>query len=284
MSGAFANWKPYAYNPSAEAAIAFASLFSAASLLHTYALLRTRTWFLIPLVLGGFFEAVGYVGRTLSARETPDWTLTPYIMQSTLLLVSPALFAASIYMILGRIILLVHGEKHSVIRLNWLTKIFVAGDVLSFVMQSSGAAIMVKGNGENSRKLGEHVIVGGLFVQIIFFGLFIYSAAIFHLRYRRCETMDEPAVPWKKHMWTLYVTSMLILVRSVFRAVEYIQGHDGVLLKKEVWLYFFDAALMWQVLVAFLLVHPSEVNVLLGRGEKMARKAGLGVSELKSRV
>lgn len=78
------------------------------------------------------------MGRTLSAREAPDWTLTPYIMQSTLLLVSPALFAASIYMILGRIILLVHGEKHSVIRLNWLTKIFVAGDVLSFVMQSSG--------------------------------------------------------------------------------------------------------------------------------------------------
>lgn len=59
-------------------------------------------------------------------------------MQSTLLLVSPALYAASIYMILGRIIQLVHGEKLSVVRLNWLTKIFVAGDVLSFVMQSSG--------------------------------------------------------------------------------------------------------------------------------------------------
>lgn len=143
---------------------------------------------------------------------------------------------------------------------------------------------MVKGNGENSRKLGENVIVGGLFVQIIFFGLFVYSSVVFHLRCRRRDTIDEPAVPWERHIWTLYITSMLILVRSVFRAIEYIQGHDGVLLRKETWLYIFDASLMWQVLVALLLVHPSEVNALLGRGEKVARKAGLNVVELKSRV
>jgi hypothetical protein len=57
-------------------------------------------------------------------------------MQSLLLLVAPALFAASIYIILGRIILLTDGEKHSLIRQKWLTKVFVAGDVLSFLMQS----------------------------------------------------------------------------------------------------------------------------------------------------
>ena len=59
-------------------------------------------------------------------------------MQSLLLLVAPALFAASIYMVLGRIILLTDGEKNSLIRQKWLTKIFVAGDVLSFLVQSGG--------------------------------------------------------------------------------------------------------------------------------------------------
>lgn len=62
----------------------------------------------------------------------------PYIMQSVLLLVAPALFAASIYMELGRIVLMVDGERHLFIRRTWLTKLFVAGDVLSFLMQSSG--------------------------------------------------------------------------------------------------------------------------------------------------
>lgn len=76
----------------------------------------------------------------MSADESPNWTIGPYVMQSTLLLVAPAFFAASIYMELGRIVYLVKGQKHSLIRVNWMTKIFVAGDVLSFLMQASGRA------------------------------------------------------------------------------------------------------------------------------------------------
>ena len=54
-------------------------------------------------------------------------------------MIAPALFAATIYMELGRIIALCDGEHHSLIKLRWLTKIFVAGDVLSFLMQAGGA-------------------------------------------------------------------------------------------------------------------------------------------------
>lgn len=39
---------------------------------------------------------------------------------------------------LGRVIVLVKGEKFALIRVNWTTKTFVAGDVLSFMMQASG--------------------------------------------------------------------------------------------------------------------------------------------------
>jgi hypothetical protein len=59
-------------------------------------------------------------------------------MQSLLILIAPALFAASIYIILGRIILLVDGEEYSLVRRKWLTKVFVVGDVLSFMMQGAG--------------------------------------------------------------------------------------------------------------------------------------------------
>jgi hypothetical protein len=41
-------------------------------------------------------------------------------------------------MLLGRIILVTDGESHSLIRKRWLTKIFVTGDVISFLMQGSG--------------------------------------------------------------------------------------------------------------------------------------------------
>lgn len=64
-------------------------------------------------------------------------------MQTLLLLVAPALFAATIYMELGRIILLVDGEAHSLIKKKWLTKIFVCGDVLSFMMQGAGMTLFL---------------------------------------------------------------------------------------------------------------------------------------------
>jgi hypothetical protein len=83
-------------------------------------------------------EIVGFAARTYSASQTPNWSTGPYIIQTILLLVAPALFAASIYMILGRIILMTDGETHSIVKRRWLTKLFVLGDVVSFTVQAGG--------------------------------------------------------------------------------------------------------------------------------------------------
>ncbi|KAL4975929.1 RTA1 like protein-domain-containing protein [Aspergillus desertorum] len=278
MSGGFEGWKAYLYDPSMAAAAIFIVLYGIVTALHSYHLFRTRTWFFIPMVLGGYFEFIGYIGRAISSSQTPDWTLGPYIMQSVLLLVAPALFAASIYMYLGRIIVLVRGEKFSIIRVSWMTKVFVAGDVLSFLMQSSGAGILVT----NSQQTGENIIVGGLFVQIIFFGFFVICSFIFQRRISSKSTAlgNASTTPWLKHFYALYGSSILILIRSIFRVVEYLQGWDGSLLRNEAFIYVFDALLMWLVLVIFVIIHPSEVNCLLSRGRVMTTKGGLSIIEV----
>lgn len=56
---------------------------------------------------------------------------------------------------------MVDGEKHSLVRAKWLTKIFVAGDVLSFCTQGGGAGLMSGGTAEKL-KIGENIVVGGL--------------------------------------------------------------------------------------------------------------------------
>jgi hypothetical protein len=61
------------------------------------------------------------------------------------------------------------------------------------------------------------------------------------------------------------------MVRSIFRVVEYLQGFSGYLLSHEVYLYVFDAVLMFCVMVIFNVVHPSEVVALVDGG-KAARK------------
>jgi hypothetical protein len=54
------------------------------------------------------------------------------------LLLAPPLLAASIYMIFRRIIVLVEGEKRALLHPGKSTKVFTAGDVLSFLVQSAG--------------------------------------------------------------------------------------------------------------------------------------------------
>lgn len=97
---------------------------------------------MIPFVIGAGFEIAGYVGRILNAIENPGpYTLIPYIIQSIFLLVAPALLAASIYMELGRIVRMVGGDEHLFIRRTRLTKTFVIGDVIAFMLQAAGGGL-----------------------------------------------------------------------------------------------------------------------------------------------
>lgn len=114
---------------------------------------------------------------------------------------------------------------------------------------------------------GNNLIIGGLFIQVLFFGLFVIVAVIFHWRLAGSPTSRStfPEIKWRKWLALLYVTSALIMVRSVFRVVEYLQGHDGALLRKEVWLYLFDATLMVGVMGVMGWWHPGEVGACLRR-------------------
>ena len=82
--------------------------------------------------------------------ETPNWTLGPYIVQAILLLVAPALFAATIYMALGRLVHRLHADKQCLLPLKWMTKIFVGGDVISFLLQAGGKSFAYCTRGSRS--------------------------------------------------------------------------------------------------------------------------------------
>lgn len=60
-------------------------------------------------------------------------------------------------------------------------------------------------------------------------------------------------------MGGIYFTSVCVLVRNVFRIFEYAQGNNGFIAKHEAILYVFDAALMFVVMVALLVVHPGRL-------------------------
>jgi len=185
-------------------------------------------------------------------------------------------------MAFGRLVTGAGAQSYTLIRHKWITKIFVAGDVLSFFLQAGGmcpsvsclsayrciihSLTCITGGGYQSTgtlsalEMGSHIIVIGLFVQLAFFGFFMVIAVCFHRRLILVPTIQSrSSYPWKKYMWTLYGASTLIMVRSVFRVVEYLQGSDGAFLHHEAYLYVLDALLMFAVMVVFNVIHPSGV-------------------------
>lgn len=164
-------------------------------------------------------------------------------------------------MILGRVIRLTDGESHSIIRTRWLTPIFVSGDVISFCVQGGGGGMLASATDESGVTRGNNIILGGLVIQVLFFGFFIIVAANFHLRIRGVPTGTSAAnqVPWQRYLVVLYAASLLIIVRCVFRIAEYAGGQTGPLLSTEVYLYIFDATLMFLVMALFNTQHPSRI-------------------------
>jgi RTA1 like protein len=136
------------------------------------------------------------------------------------------------------------------------------------------------GKSQSTVKIGQKVVVGGLFVQILFFGCFVLVALLFQIRISKTPTPQSMSdrIPWRKHLAALYAASILILVRSAFRVVEFIQGNNGYIFSHEWFLYIFDGVLMLGVMVIFNIVHPSEVKALL-RGGKLSR-GGLKLHEV----
>ncbi|OJD36676.1 rta1-domain-containing protein [Diplodia corticola] len=282
----------YKYQPSAAAAGVFAVLFAIPTLYHCYLCFRTRTWFMLALIIGGFFELIGYASRLASTHHLTS--LPAFVTQMLLILLAPSLFAASLYMLLGRLMAFVAGPNsnsisHALIPPRFLTKLFVVGDVASFLLQCMGGGITAAGalgsDPDPAKvRLGNNVIKIGLVVQVGFFAFFLVVGSW----WKRGVERDAAAVAavggsgsaveqqaWRKHFWVLMGASGLVFVRCVFRVAEYLSGQDGALLTREWYAYVFDAVLMLGVVVLYAVVHPGEV-LGAASGEKEG-KDGLGM-------
>lgn len=282
-SSEYFDFKLYRYNPSLPAAIVAVIVFGILTAFHGWLLRKARAYYFTPFFVGGIcmessssdlqiiyaqfiltcftlvVQTVGYCGRIWSHFNQN--AIGGFVMQAILILVSPALFAASIYMILGRLIRALGAEHLSLIPIKWVTKIFVTGDVIAFSLQAAGGGIQSSGT-LDMYELGEKIIIAGLFVQIAIFGFFVVTSVLFHTRMQKSPTSQATRgpVPWKRHLYVLYATSALILIRSIFRVVEYLQGNDGYLISHEVFIYVMDALLMAGVMVIFALWYIGDLE------------------------
>ena len=120
-----------------------------------------------------------------------------------------------------------------------------------------GGGMLATAKTESNVSLGEHMIIAGLFVLVLSFGL----SVVFHRRMVLSPLyyVAKTNVPWTRYMKVLYTASALIMIRSIYRVIEYVQGSPGYFQRDEAYIYVFDATLMLICCLLFNLFHPSGI-------------------------
>ncbi|RAK85204.1 RTA1 like protein [Aspergillus costaricaensis CBS 115574] len=250
----------YGYVPSGIVAIVFGAIFLVLTVLHLWRIVRTRHWFGIATLVGGIFEVIGLAARAYSHHDA--LAKGPYIIQVLLILLAPIIFSAAIYMFLGRLIRATGHAELSFIRINILTKIFVLGDVICFFIQASGAGKLVSADTSSAINSAETTVLVGLGLQVVFFCIFALCAIVFHVRISRPENKMnvDPALRLDWMLYSLYFSSAMIVIRNIYRLVEYKTGTSGYLQVHEWPAYAFDVALMACMMMASLFWYSAKTK------------------------
>lgn len=211
-------------------------------------------------------ETFGYYGRSLSSNDPKS--LGPFMMQNLLILSGPLFIAATIYMNLSRLIRHLEADEYALISPRWLSKLYVAADILSFITQFAGAGVQITGD-PKIMSMGIKAVVGGLIVHTLLFIFFIFMTWKVQRRLKHAPTTKSrrPDIRLRRHWVALYMCSLCILVRNLVRVVEFAQGSNSLIAKFEAMIYIFDASLMFLTMFIPFVIHPGRLYRQLGLTE-----------------
>ncbi|CAI7672468.1 unnamed protein product [Penicillium pancosmium] len=279
----------YRYDPSLAAAIVAAVLYGIAFLLTLIQWIRYKSWVWLTMVVAAAMEAIGYIARCISTQNVTEKSV--YVLQFALVILAPVLMAACCYVLFGRIIFLVVPRESRTFKLCWvpprfITPLFVGFDIVALFLQLVGAVMLSSvsaGDTDAAQKLdrGKSIAQAGVIIQLVAFGMFSVAAVRFNFTSKRFaksiseryESSGEKSYIidglvrkkyWPALLRVVNFTTLLILVRSVYRLVEFTEGTTGYLNTHEWTLYVFDALVIYPCVALYVYWHPGKYLPYLG--------------------
>ncbi|CAG8006830.1 unnamed protein product [Penicillium salamii] len=259
----------YPYTPSATAGYAFLVIFGIATVVHLVMMFPYRAPYFVPLVLGGVCESFGYYGRAWSHEDRTE--IGSWALQEMLILCSPPLIAATIYMVLGRIIRSFNAEHLVSMTPKKITVIFVLNDVLTFCTQLGGAGVQVTGDA-HLMSIGKKVVLAGLIFSLFVFAFFVWIAATLHRRLNNTPTdiLTMNDLYWRRYMWALYAACSALMLRNLVRTIQFGVSKSSALNQKELFIYLFDAFPMFFSMLVLAVCHP---GLLIKKARRLGKVA-----------
>ncbi|KAF3021390.1 hypothetical protein E8E14_000742 [Neopestalotiopsis sp. 37M] len=272
----------YIYIPNKGAPIAFAVAFFIEGLVLAWQTNRYKAWkwtFLQPLC--AFMFAIGFAIRTVGAFDNYDLTrpnIDIYIASTCFIYFAPPLLELANYHVLGRALYYVHylSPLHP-------GRVLTTFGFLSTIVEAlNGIGVSWSANHylpDNYITIGQNLMRASLILQLVVIGCFTLLTTVFYCRCKRAGALNRRI---QRPLQILYVSTALILVRTIYRTVEFFiltdastasftdMNHVSPLLRYEWYFYVFEAAPMLANSMLWNVFHPGrylpqEKNLYLER-------------------
>nr|A0A2Z5TTA9.1 RecName: Full=Efflux pump himE; AltName: Full=Himeic acid A biosynthesis cluster protein E [Aspergillus japonicus]BBA91555.1 transporter [Aspergillus japonicus] len=253
------------YVPSLAGNAFYLALFAVLLAAQLVLAVRYRTWGYLAGLSGGLIlEIIGYIGR-IQLHSNP-FRFGPYLEYLICLTIGPAILSASIYICLGRIVI-VYGEGISRLRPKTYTMVFVACDLVSLVLQAAGGAITSVADADqyDLAQDGINIMIAGLASQVASLALFMALCLDYAWRVYKSPHNLSPetrmrdlrhSLRWKAFLAGLALATVAIFMRSVFRVAELKGGFHSSLANDQVLFMTLEGAMIAIAVIALTVLHP----------------------------
>lgn len=204
-------------------------------------------------------EIIGY-GTRIPLVLKPVGQIGLHSCMHGSIIIAPVFNAAIEYILFGRLMHAV-GDQYSLIKPKLVAWIFIICDIFSLVIQSSGAGILTSSSTKpENAKTGENILLAGLAVNLVSFAIFCLQLLYFDYRTRK----SPPNFPsgslrqkgWRQFLYVIYLSSSLVLLRQIYRVIEFSQGFTGYLAVHEAYFYVFDTIPIFVSATIYVIFFP----------------------------
>ncbi|KAI0165055.1 RTA1 like protein-domain-containing protein [Hypoxylon sp. FL1284] len=252
------------YAPNKGAPIFFAIAYLATGAAHFWQTVHYQSWRLTGLyVFCSSIFVAGFIARAVGAFDYAN--LTTYIVSICLCYAAPPLYELANYYVLGRILYFV--PYYAPIHPGRVLTTFAAISTIIEALNGVGASYMANQSlPQDVQQAGYSLLKAALVMQLAVISIFLILAVLFQIK---CRRNGINHVKVNESLVTLYISSAIILVRCIYRTIEFFDiastnlSSPGVdasklspIIRYEWFFYVFEASLMLCNSVLLNIRHP----------------------------
>ncbi|KAI9332270.1 RTA1 like protein-domain-containing protein [Pilaira anomala] len=240
MKGVDRTMQLFHYKPNKPLAYTGMAIYAAFTLFLVARVYRSKSpKFLYILAFTALMETIGY-GIRIACADFTD--LGRFVGMTLFLLLAPNALALVNYKAVGEIIRLSNVETDKFyLRPKFVTWFFFGSDIFSFVLQGAGGGMQ---STISLNSVGIAITLVGLGVQLFFFASFACITIYVHRSSKYNYYVEGRPNAKTSLIWCLYVTIVLLYIRSIYRVAEYATGYGGPIARLEWAFYVFDGLII----------------------------------------